>query len=60
MDMRETFSDVKDRLQALIGIPPDQQGLIAHKHRLEDHETLASRGLRDNHYICLVLRLRGC
>jgi len=54
-----TISDIKTLVQAMEGIPPDQQRLIFGGIELDDRFTLADYNISAESTIDLILRLRG-
>lgn len=54
-----TVGQVKERIQVVEGIPPDQQRLIYSGTQLDDDHTLAYYDLSAGKTLHLVLRLRG-
>ena len=54
----DTIPAIKERIQLIEGIPPDQQQLIRKGTQLEDNRTLSDYRIEDNELLHLVLRLR--
>ena len=52
-------SEVKQKIQDLEGIPPDQQRLISSGRQMDDEKTLADYTVLQGGKLHLVLRLRG-
>jgi ubiquitin len=55
----ETIHELKERIMAAEGVPPDQQRLIFKGRQLEDGRMLADYGINHTDELHLVLRLRG-
>ena len=55
----DTVFDLKKKIEAKEGIPPDQMRLIFGGEQLEDHRTRLECGIRREATMLLVLRLRG-
>jgi len=58
-DPSKSIAQLKDDIQNMEGIPPDQQRLIYAGKQLEDGRTLADYEIKKGAKIHLVLRLRG-
>jgi ubiquitin C len=55
----DTIDNVKNKLQVLEGIPPDQQRLLFNSTELEDAQTISDYNIQEGTTLYLVLRLSG-
>lgn len=56
---KTTILDLKERIQKLLGIPPDQQRIIFSGIQLEDIYTLYDYGVTKGSTLRMALRMRG-
>lgn len=58
-DPSDIVLNIKERLEELEGIPPEQQRLIFQGRQLKDDKTLSSYKLKNGTVLHLVVALRG-
>ena len=54
VELEKTVGELKEQLQADVGVPPAQMRLIYAGRVLKDHQTLASYNIEDGHTVHLV------
>jgi ubiquitin-like protein Nedd8 len=59
MSPTERVNDLKDAIQEMEGIPPDQQRIIFEGRQCEENESIGSCGITSGVTVHLVLRLKG-
>jgi ubiquitin len=55
----DRIDDIREKIQAVTGTPPDQQRILYKGRQLDDGNTLQDYGIQKDDRISIVLRLRG-
>lgn len=60
IDVNNTVYDLKSKIDARQGVPPDQQRLLFGHKILEDDHTLNNYNIKNGSVLVMMLHLRGC